>query len=271
MTRLPLFALLASVLLAPSPAIAQDLSGFEKVLLPGWTSSRVVGVGNTTFAGSAVAVAAVPARYWPAADGSIGTLASVSGLIFPGPSRAGRIVHVERAHVDEVSFDVTLYIGKLDQSPFSFTTMPVVREDDAHTDVSRVVNIGSVYDFHNYPDSAYCCIATPRFRHHLRIYDIDNRGDAQVTVRRYDPERSADTPLDETVVTLNVREGTGASYPAYAEMLLPEICHPFSSHTPCAGGSQFVEIEPLTAGLRYFPMVTATDNNTGQVSVKWPQ
>ncbi|HEX7830667.1 MAG TPA: hypothetical protein VF787_13505 [Thermoanaerobaculia bacterium] len=249
------------------PTLAQDLSGFEKILLPGWTREQIIGVDGTTFAGGAVAIPPANVRYWPANDNEIGTLRLPTPLLFPGPSRAGRLLHLERAFADDVALDAMLYIGTVAEGPTSFTTLPVIRERDFLTGTARIINIRSIYDYIN-PYASFR-IALPRFRHHLRIYDVDGRGDAKVVVRRFD--QGVNVKISESIVALDQRDGNDPSYPAYSTVLLEEVCHPFSSHTPCAGGTQWIEIEPMTSGLRYWAMVTAADNNTRQVSVKWPQ
>lgn len=258
-----------AILLFATTLAAQDLSQFERILLPGWTRERIVGPDGTTFAGGGIAVTPERAKYWPSPDNTIGTLAPYTVFSFPGPSRVGRVLHVERAFADRVSVDLTLFIGVTGESASHFTTVPIVRERDLLTAPSRIMNVFSLYDFEPLQGGAQRAI--PRFRHHLRIYDIDGRGDAQVLVRRFDEGAITNFLLTEEVVTLSRREGTDASFPAYAEILLPEICHPFSSHSPCTGGSQYIELEPLTNGLRYWAMVTATNNATREVTIKWPQ
>jgi hypothetical protein len=148
--------------------------------------------------------------------------------------------------------------------------LPVVRESNVRTETTSILGVFSRYTYVTLEDGVSRS-AIEQTRHHLRVYDIDARGDAQVRVRRYDQNVFPPVLLEERMLTLDKREGDDPTYPAFAEILLPEICHPFSRHTPCAGGSQWIEIAPLTSGLRFFTIVSATDNVTQQVTLLWPQ
>lgn len=258
---------LALTLLFATTLAAQDLSNFEKILLPGFTRGPLNGADGTIFSGGARAVSPVRAQYWPNQEGAIGTLDPVTVIFPPGTSRAGRVLFVERAFANQVSLDTTLFIRKPNEVLTAFTLMPVIRERDLLTGLSRIINIPSYYEF--VPLEGGANLAVPRFRHHLRIYDVDGNTASQVRVRIIDQDVNHE--ISSSVVTLDLRDGNDASFPAYAEIIVDDVCHPFSTHSPCTGGAQYIEIESLTPGLRYWAMVSTTDNVTRDVDIHRPQ
>ena len=139
-----------------------------------------------------------------------------------------------------------------------------MRESDFRSTTFSIINVQSAYDY----EGEGCPKATPRFRHALRLYDFDGRG-GTVSVRLVD-EFSAGFTIREVMLAVSSREGDGASYPTYGEMEIPELCHPFSCRTPCAGGSQRIEITPLTPGMRVWALVSETNNATQDVALLYP-
>jgi hypothetical protein len=260
-----MLTLLLAVTIAAVPA---DLAQYEKVLLPVVitpVNERITGVGGSQFDTDVDAVTLMPVRVWTGGD--VETVERIGRLTFPGVSRAGRVLHVERAHADALSLNATLRSSATGER-WHAATLPVVRERDLHTTTARILGVSSPYSYD--PPDGVARRAIAHYRHHLRVYDVDGRGDAQVRVRRF-VVQTGGTPIADEILTLDRREGADASHPAFAEVVIPELCVPFSLHTPCAGATQWIEVEPLTPGLRFFPLVSATDNVTQQVTVSWPQ
>lgn len=266
---------------------AQDLSNFDKILIPIVVSPSVEGANGDIFSSGVFAlfpnsgVRVFPIYPTLGAAPEIGKpataipLTGLSRYLFnlSTPSRSGRLLFIERG----ASRQTTLYAKVDTMNPSvagdvsSSVTQPIVREPDFKTDQIRIIGIGSRYVL----GSGTCPnTATAVYRHTLRIYDVDGGQNTQVMVRRFDHAVSpAGEPilLSEDLVTIAYRDGVDPSYPSYAEMTIPEVCHPFSFHTPCTGGAQYVEITPVTPALRFWAMVSATNNVTHQVTLFHPQ
>lgn len=250
-------------------AVPPDLDQFEKVLLPVVIQPMFpapTGVNGSQYSSAAYGVAATPTRIW--SGGEVETRTGYIGFDFTGNSHNARILYVERAHAAEMSLNAILASAPANGRWYR-ATLPVVRESDLFTSTAHILGIDSSYLYETGPDGVSRS-AIEEERHHLRVYDVDARGNAQVRVTRYDQNLGA-YEIESFVLTLDRREGTDPTYPTYAEILIPELCHPFSRHTPCMGGTQWLAIEPLTPGLRFFPIASATDNTSQQVTVIWPQ
>ncbi|HEX9162378.1 MAG TPA: hypothetical protein VF980_11775 [Thermoanaerobaculia bacterium] len=150
--------------------------------------------------------------------------------------------------------------------------MPIVRERDFKTGRTEILGVQSNYIVGT---NTVPFTTTPRFRHALRVSDVDGRGNAAVIVRVFTDitgnGHAVTFPLREFTLPLNSKEGADASYPAYGEVTIDELCERISLLIPCIGGPQRIEIEPLAPGLRYWAMVSATDNFTQQVSLAYQQ
>ena len=271
--------LLASLVAAGS--YAQNLSNFEKFLIPVVTSPPIEGANGDRFSAGVMARLPGPeVRLFPVyrssgAPPEIGTPVGVPAgspfrvLFDPSASRSGRLLFIERGtprvtlHANVVTLNPTVP-GELS----SITTQPIVRESDFKSDSTFIIGLVSRYVIGPNPCPN---TATPVFRHMLRIYDVDGGIGSQVRVRQFDSQLDFVGPLSDKIVTIDRRDGTDPSYPSYAELVLVENCRPFSCHTPCGGGSFHVEVAPLTSGLRFWAMVSATNNFTHQVTLYYPQ
>jgi hypothetical protein len=140
--------------------------------------------------------------------------------------------------------------------------------NDFRSGVVHIVGIWSLYQTEGTFESP---VSVPRFRHTLRIYASDLLGSDEAMVRTYRQDVSFVEQLSESRVVLDRRDGDDLSYPFYAELPMDELCNPVSLHIPCGGGPQRVEITPITAGLRYWAMVSGTDNVTQAVTIVYPQ
>jgi len=255
---------------------AQVLDDFERVLIPGFASPEIIGRNGARFAATAALHAPVGTRVFPiyrvAADGQpvaeTVTLerptALVSLFLHTPPSRVGRFLFLDRAHFGEMVISAVLDSRAAGQTNGGRTRLPIVRESDFRSASFSIINVESIYDY----EGEGCPKTAPRFRHTLRVYDFDGRGGA-VRVQLVD-EFSAGIPISEVTLDVASREGDDPSYPLYGEMEIPELCHPFSCRTPCAGGSQRVEITPLTPGMRVWAFVSETNNATQDVALLYP-
>lgn len=275
-----LFLALAFVL----PLAAQDLSGYDRILYPvvAWPNEIKGADGSSFSALNKLFAADREIRYFPyydaVTDGSGHTSytprfkVTPAGLADPtifccAPSRLGRVLFVEKGA--EYTMAETL-IARAADGYSSISSIPVVRERDFRTTTTNIIDIGSLYTYAP-TDRGNCRTATPQFRHRLRIYDPDATGTGVVRVRIYDGDILPPILISETTVTLDQREGGDPSYPSFAEIPMNEICHPYSCNTPCLGGSQRVEIEPVTPALRFWAFVSGTDNANQRVVVNWPE
>lgn len=273
--------LLVLTFIAPV-TFAQDIGTWEKVLLPVVASTEVEGVNGARF-GTAISAIAVDGTvpYFPvyAVEGAalgpprFGTLApeKVTPLfLLTSYSRSGRLLYLDPASAGHLTLAAYLYSRSGSGDVYQETAVPVVRSDRFLTSTANILGVRSSYRYADRPNST-CRNASPQFRHALRIYDVDGRGDAVVRVRIYTEDGLESTLRQETTVMLSRREGDDATYPAFAEMAMDEFCRPFSCAIPCAGGMERVEISPLSPGLRFWAVVSATDNVTQQVSLAFPQ
>lgn len=276
--------LLTLVLSLAIPVCAQDLSGFERLLFPvvPWPN-QIDGADGSSFSAINRLFAEEDTRVFPKYDrtdveGQVIWTPKIDlvpagmsdGSIFCcAPSRLGRVLFVERGAA--VSPSETL-IARASDGYSSISSLPIVRERDFRSGTIHIIDVVSLYTYTPAPVGT-CRTATPQFRHRLRVYDLNGTGTGAVRVRTYENDLGPQNlpPISETTLTLDQREGSDASYPYFAELVIDEICHPFSCHTPCAGGSQRLEIEPLIEGMTFWAFVSGTDNANQRVVVNWPQ
>jgi hypothetical protein len=275
---LMLLMLLASLVTPSASAADVDLSGFDKLLLPLDPTAAASGALGTRYEMGLDVAPASPVRFYPAhslLDPTIGTFSpdpTEPGEIavqVPG-SAAGRLLYVEKGRVDDLDPQEWLrttpagtpgYLGH-------WTAVPVVRERDFRTGPIVFAKVPSPYV---YLDDQVVRTGYAQYRNLLRLYDVDNRGDVVVRVRISDLAFGIPETLSDTVVTLSRREGSDPSQPYHAELPIDPICHPFSQHTPCAGGTMRITVESMTTGARYWAMLSLTNNFTQEVTLFWPQ
>ncbi|HEX9162377.1 MAG TPA: hypothetical protein VF980_11770 [Thermoanaerobaculia bacterium] len=269
------------LLVMTSTAFAEDLSNFERVLIPAVTKQEIAGANGSRFVASRVFVSMDTAvRYFPHYATSVSEPAIsqarprelVDPFIVGPPSRLGRLLFLEKPLSNDVVVDAALFSRAGDDQRANETRLPIVRERDFKSGRTEILGVNSTYI---YGPNACPNTATPQFRHALRVYDVDSRGDGAVIVRVFTDilgaGRAVTTPIREFTLPLTSREGSDPSYPAYGEATIDEVCVPFSCHTPCSNVPLRVEIEPVTPGIRYWAMVSATDNFTQQVSLAYQQ
>jgi hypothetical protein len=168
-------------------------------------------------------------------------------------SNPGVFLYVDKEHAADVSY--TLRLREWSQ-PSDFIELPVVRERDFTSSTTQFLEVPT----------------TSATRAHLRIYGASSpngRGDLLVRIFSIDGvklfERAVSlTPADGASVLPD--ESTFADNPAYAELAnLTELAN------VTGRGNVRVEIEPVTAGLRYWSFISLTNNATQRVSTITPQ
>ncbi|MBV9493476.1 MAG: hypothetical protein JOZ54_04470 [Acidobacteria bacterium] len=273
MRRLPLalpFLLLTFTL------AAQDLSGYEKILLPVDPFVTVLGASGTQFSTRLDVWGPAPFQYYFGGDATH-TYDPTSPAPEPlqplsgPPTDIGRLLSIEKNAVPNVSLHLELtaqpagaadYLGRID-------SVPVVRERDFRTGAIVFPRIPFPYV---YLTDAIARQPSDLYRHLLRIYDVDARGDAAVRIKVYHLNIGG-TLIKEAVVPINGRYGNDPSFPNYAVVDLDTLfshCIPFSQHTPCLGMNARIEITPETPGLRYWAFVSVTNNFTQEVTLYNP-
>jgi hypothetical protein len=172
----------------------------------------------------------------------------------PGEPNPGYLLYFEERYADVLSFQ--LRVRDLSrQSETWGTEIPVVRESELLSRRAQLLDVPVRQDF----------------RQLLRIYDPYARPGSKVRVRLYVSE--TETLLVERDVELQAPTANNSTSPlqlpvrpGYAQLMLGDIL-------PDQAGPDTirVEIEPLTAGLRFWAFVTVTHNATQHVTVVTPQ
>ena len=250
-------------------AAAQEAPAYTRFLLPIYTTTTPGAYGSLWqartfihYSGSEEA-SVVPRAF------CYGVLCPTRGNVEPGlPAvpfqrlagfpESAILVHVEAAYASSVTFNTR--IRDLSRAADSGgTEVPAIREDEMSARAIYLLNVP----------------VETRFRDMLRIYALPDVEAPEVDVRYYrqpDPDGSS---LDLNVhrlrterVTLRRRVSDDSLnlYPALAEIgnveLLPELR---------GEKAVWIEIVPVTAGLRLWALVSITNNETQQVTVVTPQ
>lgn len=131
------------------------------------------------------------------------------------------------------------------------TELPIVRERDARLSKTELLDIPVGADF----------------RTLVRFYDFDPGQGHQIRVRVFQTDPSPrsffnqppDPFLEEQVVTL-LPSHAGAALPGYAQFYLSSLSHPTTT------GRLRLELEPVSAGLRFWAFASVTNNETQHVT-----
>ena len=254
--------------------LAINLQDFERILFPAWVPNPIAGAAGSRWSAEATihnagsdAVSVYPIV---AASGrGIGTiepgtswLMSFSHDSFLGVGEGsqdaipGRLAYVQRNRADAL-----VYTNRLPE-----VELPVVHERDLRTSTLSLSEVP----------------LDPQFRLMLRVYDPFQTLNAQVRVRFWSTWQATNSGvsaftsqppqlLAERTLTLSVRPAAGddaSVEPGYAQLafdrsLFPNV--PASSNNTIA-----VDVEPLTAGLRFWAFITATNNETQRVMTITP-
>jgi hypothetical protein len=175
----------------------------------------------------------------------------------PHPATPGRLVYVTRAGAHAVAMQLRVFdVSRLASN--RGTEVPIVREENFLSGPVTLLNV---------PISS-------RFRQTLRLYDMRELPAGESVkpafrVRVYSQQEGtvAEVLEDFTLVATSEETGTFRQTPLFAQSgnLSDGIV------TADDDAAVRVDIEPLTAGSRYFAMINVTSNDTQQVTIVSPQ
>ena len=167
------------------------------------------------------------------------------------PPGNGALLYTRHEHVDTLRLNLVVRdLSRSDRS--AGTHIPVVAEEDLFTTRLHLLNVPNA----------------ERFRHTLRVYDVDARQDAYVLVRVVDPTN--DRVLAEFTRRFDIAPYAPAgpleapSKPGYIEI------GALTAEVPPNVREVRVEVEPLTPGLRFWAFVSTTNNETQAVTLSVP-
>jgi len=268
------FLVALAVCLASSRIVAQDLSSFEKTLIPVISTTTLHG-GAASF--STILIASTPAAsaFYPARGGdgrpTIGTIsASTDNVDYweAMPLTAGRLFYFDRAARDQLSLAAELRVTAWDYQQHR-VTLPVVREASFRRGVSTIAGVPS--------EPYYSPIASPpllvgfQSRTRLRIYDVDNNGHLAVTVRIHGYGARKAFEYDRYQVAVTARDSDDPSYPTYADVPLRGVCIDAPSGALCQFDDYAIVIEPSDPSIRYWAVASTTTNLTGETTLRFAQ
>jgi hypothetical protein len=249
----PLFALAGLI----SPLAAQDISGYERILIP-FHGADLSGVDGSRFSVTGSSISTERLLYWPDCFGSaepqVGILdpdGSNRSLTICRSGTMGRILYVERDNIDSLSLGFVLASRAADPDADEYhVSIPLAREADFRQELFHIV------------------VPYGTGRNWLRVYEMNGNTYAAVRVRTRVSILGWTYEFEE-IITLASREGTDPSYPAFAQLPLELSCF-ITSPRVCAEWDAAIEIEPLTPG-DYWAVVSRTSDVTQQVTLYWPQ
>lgn len=277
--RFPLFLVFLCL-----PAFAQDITTFDKVLVPVLNMKPIGGANGVVFSTSFSVFSQGPITYYPAPGDAphVGTINSISALpvlalpVWEAPVVAkGRFVFIDRNTPPVLTF---AGVGsRAADGSVASTDLPIVRERDVRTGKTVFGLLPNSAIYGPPPPTGFLY---PQFlgysqRHTLRIYDWDSTGQLAVDVRlRYASWLSRGVIIEKRVA-VNTRDFDDPSYPYYAEvdpakLLKDGWCYP-SLHNGCDGFDAILEVEPTNPSARYYAFVSTTDNATGRVAIYRPR
>lgn len=165
-------------------------------------------------------------------------------------ANAGRLLYVSRDNAGDLSAGLRLFEASRSQSDAG-TEIPIVREDKFLTKASH---------FHSVP-------LYNLFRVNVRIYEMGvDDAQFQVSVSEETEGTSNAGPLRTDVVhAIAPESGTFREHPGYGE---------FTSWPALATANPVnvrIDVQPLTAGSRYWAFVSITNNDTQRVTLVTPQ
>ena len=257
-----------------SAAVAYGQNGvqapYERVLIPTMIATPVAGAYGSQWATQLVVrnesddgVAITPTPY----GGTIATWAPYaphSSFQYTDRARnpnAGEFLYIGSPGIGKVTFNLRVHDTSRDSSTFG-TTIPVVREKDVYSAKLQLLNIPVSSDF----------------RSALRVYDWDSNTKTPpvVRLRIYDmcgigpfDRDCTNAPLVDT--TLELPNGGEESYtnpdhPGFA--MIGDLANAFPQ---LAGQSRVrIDLDPVTADLRFWAFVSTAHNTTQQVTVVTP-
>jgi hypothetical protein len=274
--QLLLFAILS--LATAADEWAQPFESYDRYLIPVYGRQWLPGT-STTYTVDTAAYSDHGFRFWP--SGRTGSEESVPAgyrtlylpARFPETSAAGRLVFIERPSRVFLDLKVASWryvlVDRTIEWDFTLADIPVIPESRFLTGPSQIIGV-PYRTYRNRYDGAPGPFPQVRvqFRHRLRIYDVDVRGNQEVIVRVHGP--AGTIPLEKRVA-LSSRDGDDPSYPFYAEISIDPECVVNQGPVTCPSWDGRVEIEPLDPTLQYWAFVTSTHNLTHDIAVLTPE
>jgi hypothetical protein len=161
----------------------------------------------------------------------------------------GILVYVEKHGMDSVFWSVRVRDVSRSQQALG-VEVPVVREKDSFEERAVILNIPH----------------DPLYRVLVRVYSFNGPGEVSAAIIPSAQEHNTST------MTLGLRGGSadGTQFvpnPGYAQVSIMESTLPV-----LAGSSSFrIEFQSLTPGLKFWPMVSVTNNDTQHVTIATAQ
>jgi hypothetical protein len=258
------FALLILFLTSPSRAAGVSQIPYERVLLPIVPSMQVVtgAFGSIWTAELAaynassdlVEITPVPGALCecpPWVPGASGR----PPLVSPDPNRGGFIYVGAPGRMGKVFLSLRIQDTSRQAQTWG-TSIPVVRESDVYT--GRLILIDIPTDV--------------RFRTALRIYDFDGPADRVVAIRLFDSKTGAVLVNTQAVLTPYLDLFPVSNTEAYPQFPGAAFISDLRATFPQIEKSTTirVEIEPVTAGLRFWAFASTTNNETQHVTLAVP-
>lgn len=258
--------LLLAILISAT-ASAQDLSTFEKFLVPVLNQSQpIFGANGSSFQTSFGALTADlrPITFYP--TGPVPHVGQSFYEILEVPLweapvvAKGRFVFIERNGLNPTLFAKVASVAADGSS--AETPLPVVSESSALTTMATFGVLPNVVSSSGY-----------RQRHTLRVYDFGGGG-AEVEVRLVYASWIIRGTIAARRLSLTSHDFDDLSYPYYAEVNLEQLfgsswCYP--GLRGCLSFGAIVQVVPMTQGLRYYAFVSTTDNVNNHVALYTPR
>ncbi|MDQ3282467.1 MAG: hypothetical protein M3Q69_13785 [Acidobacteriota bacterium] len=172
----------------------------------------------------------------------------------------GLLVHVRGTHANEVVIESKIRDISRNQASAG-VEVPVVREDRFSAGALTLLNVP----------------LDPRFRALLRVYALPEAPSREVEIRylRMPPLQNDSEHHDVVVLRAERRSLQAPPAPAYpygAEYLTPYLEIPSLASVPGVAGesSIWIEIRPVSPGLRIWAFVSITNNETQEVTLVTP-
>lgn len=266
-------------LLVSSVAYGQDLSEFEKFLLPVYTSEEIKGANGSTFSTILDCYTEVDTVVYAVEPGALAGPASfvIQPAMNPicrtpdyGPARAtGRFYYVEPGGSDQLALQYFLRSSDASgETADQMTALPVVSEPVVGS--ARILSIPVVPIIVYEDENPWGHHVGYEYRIRLRVYDWAGDGTGQVKIEPFVQNLFGNQgDLTPITLALNQRDGEDPTFPWYGELPL-EWCIPRSSHSPCAAVNVRLNITAEDDQTEFWPFVTVTDNKTQHVTVFAP-
>lgn len=262
--RFASFTLLILFLTSPSRAANVSQIPYDRVLLPIVPSMQVVtgafgSIWTAEFAANnastdLVEITPVPGAlcecppYVPGASPH-------PPIVSPDPNRGGFVYVGAPGRMGRVFLSLRIQDTSR-QSQTWGTSIPVVRESDVYTDRLVLIDIPTAV----------------RFRTALRIYDFDGPADRVVAIRLFDTSTGVILVNTQAVLTPYLDPFPVSNTEAYPRYPGAAFISDLRATFPQLEKSKSirVEIEPVTAGLRFWAFASTTNNETQHVTVTVP-